>query len=149
MTADDSYNRLGDDYPGYTMARAAELLGTTEASSAPSAKPASSPRCAPPADTGAAPATSCTSQPEPANSSTTGPPSTPPAASSFSKESRAAAEWTAREAQFLGLPLKLVQVWEPVPDRISESIPAIATEGNAQLRATSRRMTCMGTLDSG
>ncbi|GAA3918669.1 MerR family transcriptional regulator [Streptomyces lacrimifluminis] len=31
MTADDSYNRLDDDdYPAYTMGRAAELLGTTQ-----------------------------------------------------------------------------------------------------------------------
>jgi DNA-binding transcriptional MerR regulator len=32
MTADDSYNRLDDDdYPAYTMGRAAEILGTTQA----------------------------------------------------------------------------------------------------------------------
>ncbi|WP_405578064.1 MerR family transcriptional regulator [Streptomyces sp. NBC_01190] len=31
MTADDSYNRIDDDdYPAYTMGRAAELLGTTQ-----------------------------------------------------------------------------------------------------------------------
>ncbi|MFJ8802802.1 MerR family transcriptional regulator [Streptomyces sp. NPDC102487] len=31
MTADDSFNRLeDDDYPAYTMGRAAELLGTTQ-----------------------------------------------------------------------------------------------------------------------
>ncbi|WP_329184033.1 helix-turn-helix domain-containing protein [Streptomyces sp. NBC_01428] len=31
MTADDSYGRLDDDdYPAYTMGRAAELLGTTQ-----------------------------------------------------------------------------------------------------------------------
>ncbi len=36
MTADDSFGRLNDDdYPAYTMGRAAELLGTTPASSAP------------------------------------------------------------------------------------------------------------------
>lgn len=30
MTADDSFNRLDDDdYPAYTMGRAAEMLGTT------------------------------------------------------------------------------------------------------------------------
>ena len=42
MTADDSpLGRLDDDdYPAYTMGRAAEMLGTTQASSAPSAKPA-------------------------------------------------------------------------------------------------------------
>ncbi|WP_121716307.1 MerR family transcriptional regulator [Streptomyces sp. E5N91] len=32
MTADDSYGRLDDDdYPAYTMGRAAEMLGTTPA----------------------------------------------------------------------------------------------------------------------
>ena len=32
MTADDSYGRLDDDdYPAYTMGRAAEILGTTPA----------------------------------------------------------------------------------------------------------------------
>ncbi|SHM26008.1 MerR family transcriptional regulator [Actinacidiphila paucisporea] len=32
MTADDSFNRLDDDdYPAYTMGRAAEILGTTQA----------------------------------------------------------------------------------------------------------------------
>jgi DNA-binding transcriptional MerR regulator len=31
MTADDSYSRLDDDdYPAYTMGRAAEILGTTQ-----------------------------------------------------------------------------------------------------------------------
>src|SRR3954452_9040461 len=31
MTADDSYDRLDDDdYPAYTMGRAAEILGTTQ-----------------------------------------------------------------------------------------------------------------------
>ncbi|CAM5702247.1 MerR family transcriptional regulator [Streptomyces hirsutus] len=29
MTADDSYGRLDDDYPAYTMGRAADMLGTT------------------------------------------------------------------------------------------------------------------------
>ncbi|MGW7045588.1 universal stress protein [Streptomyces avermitilis] len=38
-----------------------------------------------------------------------------------SAESRAAAEWAAREAQLLGLPLKLVQVWEPVPAPMAEA----------------------------
>ena len=60
-----------------------------------------------------------------------------------SRESRAAAEWAAREAQLLGLPLKLIQVWEPVPEPMaqapllgvetqqhwSERIPRDATEG--------------------
>ncbi|MFE6485397.1 MerR family transcriptional regulator, partial [Streptomyces sp. NPDC057757] len=31
MTADDSFSRLDDDdYPAYTMGRAAEILGTTQ-----------------------------------------------------------------------------------------------------------------------
>ncbi len=30
MTADDSHARLDDDYPAYTMGRAAELVGTTQ-----------------------------------------------------------------------------------------------------------------------
>ncbi len=30
ITAGDSYGRLDDDYPAYTMGRAAELLGTTQ-----------------------------------------------------------------------------------------------------------------------
>ncbi|MGW2517426.1 universal stress protein [Streptomyces sp. NPDC001617] len=38
-----------------------------------------------------------------------------------SPESRAAAEWAAREAQLLGLPLKLVQVWEPVPSPMAQA----------------------------
>ncbi|MBC2904160.1 universal stress protein [Streptomyces cupreus] len=60
-----------------------------------------------------------------------------------SPESRAAAEWAAREAKLLGLPLKIVQVWEPVPDHLvqapllgaetrhhwSERIPREAAEG--------------------
>ncbi|MFD4974589.1 universal stress protein [Streptomyces sp. NPDC058424] len=33
-----------------------------------------------------------------------------------SPESRAAAEWAAREAQLRELPVKLLQVWEPVPE---------------------------------
>ncbi|OIJ94641.1 universal stress protein [Streptomyces colonosanans] len=36
-----------------------------------------------------------------------------------SPESRAAAEWAAREAQLRGLPLKLVQVWEPMPEPVA------------------------------
>jgi len=33
-----------------------------------------------------------------------------------SRESRAAADWAAREAELRGLPLKIVHVWEPVPE---------------------------------
>ncbi|WP_316745425.1 universal stress protein [Streptomyces sp. MK7] len=36
-----------------------------------------------------------------------------------SPESRAAAEWAAREAQLLGLPVRLVHVWEPVPEPLA------------------------------
>ncbi|MFI8236978.1 universal stress protein [Streptomyces sp. NPDC085866] len=38
-----------------------------------------------------------------------------------SPESRAAAEWAAREAQLRGMPLKLVQVWEPVPEPMAQA----------------------------
>lgn len=38
-----------------------------------------------------------------------------------SRESRAAAEWAAREAQLLGLPLKLVHVREPVPPPLARA----------------------------
>ncbi|MDX3580692.1 universal stress protein [Streptomyces europaeiscabiei] len=44
-----------------------------------------------------------------------------------SRESRAAAEWGAREARLLGLPLKLVHVWEPVPDPIAQA-PLLGAE---------------------
>ncbi|WP_250404191.1 universal stress protein [Streptomyces cellostaticus] len=38
-----------------------------------------------------------------------------------SAESRAAAEWAAREARLRGLPVKLVQVWQPVPEPMAEA----------------------------
>lgn len=44
-----------------------------------------------------------------------------------SRESRAAAEWAAREAHLLGLPLKLVQVWEPVPAPMAQA-PLLGAE---------------------
>ena len=44
-----------------------------------------------------------------------------------SPESRAAAEWAAREAQLLGLPLKLVHVWEPVPAPMAQA-PLLGVE---------------------
>ncbi|MGC0342582.1 nucleotide-binding universal stress UspA family protein [Streptomyces sp. SLBN-8D4] len=44
-----------------------------------------------------------------------------------SAESRAAAEWAAREAQLLGLPLKLVHVWEPVPAPMAQA-PLLGAE---------------------
>ncbi|MFF1296336.1 MULTISPECIES: universal stress protein [unclassified Streptomyces] len=62
-----------------------------------------------------------------------------------SPESRAAAEWAAQEAHLRGLPLKVVHVWEPVPEPMaqapllgaetqqhwSERIPREAAEGIA------------------
>jgi nucleotide-binding universal stress UspA family protein len=44
-----------------------------------------------------------------------------------SRESRAAAEWAAREAQLLGLPLKLVHIWEPVPAPMAQA-PLLGAE---------------------
>ncbi|MEU5614465.1 universal stress protein [Streptomyces sparsogenes] len=44
-----------------------------------------------------------------------------------SPESRAAAEWAAREATLRGLPVKLVQVWEPVPEPIAQA-PLLGAE---------------------
>lgn len=38
-----------------------------------------------------------------------------------SAESRAAAEWAAREAELRGLPLKIVHVWEPVPGPMAQA----------------------------
>ncbi|MFF4826012.1 universal stress protein [Streptomyces sp. NPDC001312] len=60
-----------------------------------------------------------------------------------SPESRAAAEWAAREAKLLGLPVRLVHVWEPAPEppaqaplpgaetyrRWTERVPREAAEG--------------------
>ncbi|MEU6772296.1 universal stress protein [Streptomyces sp. NPDC046759] len=40
-----------------------------------------------------------------------------------SPESRAAAEWAAREAALRGLPLMIVHVWEPVPDPAAQAPP--------------------------
>ncbi|MCT9008895.1 universal stress protein [Streptomyces sp. NPDC054766] len=44
-----------------------------------------------------------------------------------SQESRAAAEWAAREAELRGLPLKIVHVWEPVPEPMAQS-PLLGAE---------------------
>ncbi|MDT0566142.1 universal stress protein [Streptomyces sp. DSM 3412] len=44
-----------------------------------------------------------------------------------SRESRSAAEWAAREAQLLGVPLKLVHVWEPVPVPMAQA-PLLGAE---------------------
>jgi nucleotide-binding universal stress UspA family protein len=44
-----------------------------------------------------------------------------------SPESRAAAEWAAREAALRGLPLKIVHVWQPVPQPVAQA-PLIGGE---------------------
>ncbi|MFI2206518.1 universal stress protein [Streptomyces sp. NPDC020192] len=44
-----------------------------------------------------------------------------------SPESRAAAEWAAREAQLRGLPVKLVQVWEPISEPMAQA-PLLGAE---------------------
>ncbi|MGC0208702.1 universal stress protein [Streptomyces levis] len=44
-----------------------------------------------------------------------------------SPESRAAAEWAAREAALRGLPLRLVHVWEPVPEPMAQA-PLLGAE---------------------
>ncbi|MFI1508239.1 universal stress protein [Streptomyces sp. NPDC020597] len=44
-----------------------------------------------------------------------------------SRESRAAAEWAAREAGLRGLPLKIVHVWEPVPEPMAQA-PLLGVE---------------------
>ncbi|MGW4224241.1 universal stress protein [Streptomyces bauhiniae] len=44
-----------------------------------------------------------------------------------SAESRAAVEWAAREARLRGLPLRLVQVWEPLPDPLAQA-PLLGAE---------------------
>ncbi|MPY31180.1 universal stress protein [Streptomyces adustus] len=44
-----------------------------------------------------------------------------------SRESRAATEWAAREAQLRDLPLKIVHVWQPVPDPMAQD-PLLGAE---------------------
>lgn len=44
-----------------------------------------------------------------------------------SSESQAAAEWAAREARLRGLSLRLVHVWEPVPEPMAQA-PLLATQ---------------------
>ncbi|MFJ4422519.1 MULTISPECIES: universal stress protein [Streptomyces] len=44
-----------------------------------------------------------------------------------SRESRAAAEWAAVEAELRGVPLKLVQVWEPLPKPMAKA-PLLGAE---------------------
>ncbi|GGY15124.1 universal stress protein [Streptomyces djakartensis] len=47
-----------------------------------------------------------------------------------SPESRAAAEWAAREAKLRGLRLRLAHVWEPVPDAMAQA-PLLGAETQA------------------
>ncbi|KUO06241.1 universal stress protein [Streptomyces caeruleatus] len=51
-----------------------------------------------------------------------------------SSESRAAAEWAAREAKLRGLPLKIVHVWEPVPEPMAQA-PLLGAETQAHWTA--------------
>lgn len=44
-----------------------------------------------------------------------------------SPESRAAAEWAAREAKLRGLPVKILHVWEPVPEPVAQA-PLLGAE---------------------
>jgi nucleotide-binding universal stress UspA family protein len=60
-----------------------------------------------------------------------------------SPESRAAAEWAAREAQLLGLPLKLVQVWEPVPAPMAQA-PLLGPETHQHWTERTTRETAEG-----
>ncbi|MFJ4696076.1 universal stress protein [Streptomyces sp. NPDC088766] len=47
-----------------------------------------------------------------------------------SRESRAAVEWAAREAKLRGLPLKIVHVWQPVPEPMAQA-PLLGGETQA------------------
>ncbi|GAA3501484.1 universal stress protein [Streptomyces prasinosporus] len=47
-----------------------------------------------------------------------------------SPESRAAAEWAAREAALRGLPLRLLHVWQPVPEPMAQA-PLLGAETQA------------------
>lgn len=65
-----------------------------------------------------------------------------------SPESRAAAEWAAREAKLRGLPLKLVHVWEPVPEPMAQappSVPRRSSTGASGFRASPPRVSGCGT----
>ncbi|MFF9060495.1 universal stress protein [Streptomyces sp. NPDC014882] len=47
-----------------------------------------------------------------------------------SRESRAAVEWAAREAKLRGLPLRIVHVWQPVPEPMAQA-PLLGAETQA------------------
>lgn len=60
-----------------------------------------------------------------------------------SPESRAAAEWAAREAKLRGLPLKIVNVWEPVPEPMAQA-PLLGAETQAHWSERIPRETAEG-----
>ncbi|WP_329234127.1 universal stress protein [Streptomyces canus] len=60
-----------------------------------------------------------------------------------SPESRAAAEWAAREAKLRGLPLRLVHVWEPVPEPMAQA-PLLGAETQAHWSERVPRETAEG-----
>lgn len=60
-----------------------------------------------------------------------------------SPESRAAAEWAAREAKLRGLPLRLVHVWEPVPEPMAQA-PLLGAETQAHWSERIPRETAEG-----
>ncbi|MCH0565790.1 MULTISPECIES: universal stress protein [unclassified Streptomyces] len=60
-----------------------------------------------------------------------------------SPESRAAAEWAAREAKLRGLPLKIVHVWEPVPEPMAQA-PMLGAETQAHWTERIPRETAEG-----
>ncbi|MDH6437189.1 nucleotide-binding universal stress UspA family protein [Streptomyces sp. SAI-144] len=60
-----------------------------------------------------------------------------------SSESRAAAEWAAREAKLRGLPLRLVHVWEPAPEPMAQA-PLLGAETQAHWSERIPRETAEG-----
>ncbi|MGV9560436.1 universal stress protein [Streptomyces sp. NPDC003522] len=60
-----------------------------------------------------------------------------------SAESRAAAEWAAREAGLRGLPLTLVHVWQPVPEPMAQA-PLLGAETQAHWSERIPRETAEG-----
>ncbi|WP_371562686.1 universal stress protein [Streptomyces canus] len=60
-----------------------------------------------------------------------------------SPESRPAAEWAAREAKLRGLPLRLVHVWEPVPEPLAQA-PLLGAETQAHWSERIPRETAEG-----
>ncbi|MEU2266695.1 universal stress protein [Streptomyces olindensis] len=60
-----------------------------------------------------------------------------------SPESRAAAEWAAREAKLRGLLLKLIHVWEPLPEPVAQA-PLFGAETHQHWTETTARETAKG-----